>query len=245
MQLKVVKILLLATLAGICSCQSCTLPTTADLERVLKEILQDDDGSNVPDVTVMRLHPVCLAFDTAQDRYRAVSVVVEYTCTGNVGRCPSGNAVEQIEAECDDGTWSNEVEGSTDFTRSPTPEANFSTSTRQDCAFCVSFELDKESELPFQSPDNVTHCVGESLNTCMCTISIITENCWCIFPQPVTHLAVKVSWDALEQVLVIAVTSTITPCVWMNASVLSSQTLPMSVYVHLGLLDSTVQRVRL
>ena len=54
-----------------------------------------------------------------------------------------------------------------------------------------------------------------------------------------THLAVKVSWDALDQVLTDAVTSTITPCVWMNAPVLSSQILPMSVYVHLGLLDST------
>ena len=58
-----------------------------------------------------------------------------------------------------------------------------------------------------------------------------------------THLAVKVSWDALDLVLTDAVTTTITPCVWMNASVLSSQTLPMSVYVHLGLLDSTVLRV--
>ena len=58
-----------------------------------------------------------------------------------------------------------------------------------------------------------------------------------------THLAVKVSWDALDQVLTDAVTSTITPCVWMNAPVLSSQTMPMSVYVHLGLLDSTVLRV--
>ena len=44
-------------------------------------------------------------------------------------------------------------------------------------------------------------------------------------------------------VLTVAVTTTITPCVWMNAPVLSSQTLPMSVYVHLGLLDSTVLRV--
>ena len=54
-----------------------------------------------------------------------------------------------------------------------------------------------------------------------------------------THLAMKVSWDALDQVLTDAVTTTITPCVWMNVPVLSGQTLPMSVYVHLGLLDST------
>ena len=46
------------------------------------------------------------------------------------------------------------------FTRSQTPEANFSTSTRQDCAFCVSSELDEQAELFFSS-DSVTHCVGE------------------------------------------------------------------------------------
>ena len=169
MQLKVVKILLLATLAGICSCHSCTLPTNEDLEEVISDIIQVSDSSSTPVVNVMRLHPVCLAFGTMQERYRAVSVVVEYTCNDNPS-CPSGTVVEQIEAECDDGTWSNVVEGSTEFTRSQTPEANFSTSTREDCAFCVSPELNEASALSL-SPDSVTHCVGESLNTCALYLS--------------------------------------------------------------------------
>ena len=169
MQLKVVKILLLATLAGICSCESCTLPTTEDLEDVIADIIEADDSSSTPTVNVMSFHPVCLAFDDVQDRYRAVSVLVEYRCTGNPS-CPSGTVVEQIESECSNGVWSNTVQGSPEFTRSPTPEANFSTSTRQDCAFCVSPELVKEAPLSL-SPDNVTHCVGESLNTCALYLS--------------------------------------------------------------------------
>ena len=156
-------VLVVATVAGICSCQMCTLPTNGDLEGVIENIIESDDGSSTPTVNVMSFHPVCLAFDEVEDRYRFVSVVVEYTCSDNPS-CPPGPAVEQIESECDDGDWSYIVFGVPVHTRSPTPEANFSTSTRQDCVFCVSPELDVASELHF-SPDNVTHCVGESVTT--------------------------------------------------------------------------------
>ena len=152
-------VLVVATVAGICSCQMCTLPTNGDLEDVIADIIEADDSSSTPNVNVMSFHPVCLAFDNIQDHYRAVSVLVKYTCTGNPS-CPSGTAVEQIESECVNGVWSNTVQGSTEFTRSQTPEANFSTSTREDCAFCVSPELDVEAGLSL-SPDSVTHCVGE------------------------------------------------------------------------------------
>ena len=64
-------------MAGICSCQKCTLPTNEDLEGVIEEILRGDDSSSTPNVNVMRFHPVCLAFDDVQSCYRAVSVVVE------------------------------------------------------------------------------------------------------------------------------------------------------------------------
>ena len=152
-------VLVVATVAGICSCQKCTLPTSGDLESLIRDIIQEADFSSKPSVDVMSFHPVCLTLDEVQDRYRAVSVIVEYTCSGNT-RCPLGTAVEQIESECDNGVWSNVVQGSAEFIRSQTPEANFSTSTRQDCVFCVSPELDVEVELHF-SPDSVTHCVGD------------------------------------------------------------------------------------
>ena len=163
-------VLVVATVVGICSCQKCTLPSNTDLEVVIRDIIEANDGSGTPTVNVINFHPVCLAFDDVQDHYRGVSVLVEYTCTNNPS-CPSGTVVEQIESECDNGVWSNVVMGSLDFTHSQTTEATFSTSTRQDCAFCVSPELDVEAELSLL-PDNVTHCVGEYV-TC------IAKSVWC------------------------------------------------------------------
>ena len=162
-------VLVVATVAGICSCQPCTLPTSGDVEDVIVGIIEAADSSNVPNVNIIRFHPVCLAFDDVQDHYRAVSVVVEYTCNANPS-CPSGTVVEQIESECSNGIWFNVLEGTPEFSRSQTPEASFSTSTREDCVFCVSPELIAQAELSY-SPDSVTHCVGESLNTCALYLS--------------------------------------------------------------------------
>ena len=166
-------VLVVATVAGMCSCQQrCTLPTNENLDGVIEGVLRAEaaDSSSTPTVNVMRFHQVCLAFDDVQSRYRAVSVVVEYTCSGHT-ICASGTLVEQIESECgNDGEWSNLVRDSPEFTRSPTPEASFSTSTREDCVFCVSPELDEEAGLSLL-PDSVTHCVGESLNTCALYLS--------------------------------------------------------------------------
>ena len=170
-------VLVVATVAGICSCQMCTLPTSGDLEDVITNIFQADDSVTTPNVDVMSFHPVCLAFDDVQDHYRAVSVLVEYTCSGH-SSCPSGAAVEQIESECSSGVWSNTVRGSPEFTRSTTPEASFSTSTRQDCVFCVSPDLVEQAGLSL-SPDSVTHCVGESLNTC--TLYLSSQGIACVY----------------------------------------------------------------
>ena len=185
-------VLAVATVAGICSCQKCTLPTNNDLEEVIKDIFTDD-GSSTPDVDVMSFHLVCLAFDEVQDRYRAVSVLVEYTCRSNPS-CPSGTVVEQIESECSNGVWSNVVLGSTENTRSQTTEASFSTPTRENCSLCVSHELGATLSL---TSDSVTHCVGQYITRQSVPF---TDSCLllCIFPQTVTHLAVKVICDALD-----------------------------------------------
>lgn len=71
----------------------------------------------------------------------------------------------------------------------------------------------------------------------------MTSDSMAMFPQAVIHLVMKVSCDVMDQVLTNAVTFTTIPCVWMNVQVLSSQTQPMSVYVQLELLDTTVLRV--
>ena len=150
-------VLLVVVVAGVCPCQDCSFPTNGDLEEVISEIIETGSSSTDAVVNVMRFHPVCLAFGAQQDRYRLVSVVVEYTCSGNTN-CPSGTAVEQIESECDSGVWSNTVQGSVFDTRSVPPDANFTTTTREDCSFCLSPEL--ASNLG-PTTDSVTHCVGK------------------------------------------------------------------------------------
>ena len=153
-------VLVVAVVAGICSCQDCSFPTNDDLEEVIANVIRSGDSPTPPTVTVARFHPVCLAFGAQQDRYRLVSVVVEYTCSGNTN-CLSGTAVEQIESECDSGVWSNTVQGSTENTRSVPPDASFNTTTREDCSFCLTAEL--ANNIISVTTNNVTHCVGECI----------------------------------------------------------------------------------
>lgn len=152
MPLKVVKILLLATVIGICSGQDCSLPNNYDLEVVIKDIFNESK----PLIDVLSFHPVCLAFGEVQNRYRAVSVVVNYTCSG-ASTCSSGISEEQIESDCVAGVWSNMVLGVTQNNRSQNPQASFTTTARENCAFCASPDHEL---IDFFSPDSVTHCVG-------------------------------------------------------------------------------------
>jgi len=116
----------------------CSEITEAALENVIRKNIPTRADPHTPTVVdVLSFHPVCLAYSQERDRYRFVSVVVEYTCTGNAN-CPSGTAVEQFESQCKSGTWSHSVQGDVDNTRTVNPTANFSTTTREDCAFCFS-----------------------------------------------------------------------------------------------------------
>ena len=164
--------LFVALVAGICSSQQeCLFPTNDDLVQVISEIFRTGDSPTPPTVTLLRFHPVCLAFGRQQDRYRLVSIVVEYTCSGNTN-CPSGTVVEQIESQCNDGVWSNVVLGSTENTRLVTPDADFSTTTREDCSLCLSPEL--ANSVVGVTTDNVTHCLGKCITgyDCMSKLTI-------------------------------------------------------------------------
>ena len=147
---------------GLASCQmamDCALPTDSEIEAVLREIIPTGDSPSTPDINVISFTPRCLAVSQQRDRYRAISILVNYTCTGNT-LCPAGGmGEEQIESECVNGVWSNEVLGSAEFTRDISPEdASASVPTRQDCAFCASPTLAMASEI---QSDDVYHCVGE------------------------------------------------------------------------------------
>ena len=112
--------------------------------------------------------------------------MVEYTCTGHFN-CPSGTAVEQFDSQCNSGAWSRSVQGDVDNTRTVNPTANFSTTTREDCAFCFSPALASNLRL---TTDNVTHCVGRYMKPSseVCSI-VVGDN----LPQHVIHPAMRVS----------------------------------------------------
>ena len=150
---------MLASLSlGPASCQSdCAYPAGSDLEDVIMSSIPTGDNPATPTVDVLDFHPVCLAYSQERDRYRYVSVVIEYTCTGNAN-CPSGTAVEQFESQCSGGAWSHSVQGDVDNTRTENPTANFSTTTREDCAFCFSPATAAAFSI---TTDDVTHCVGK------------------------------------------------------------------------------------
>ena len=153
------KILLVALVAGLCSSQDCAFPTTSQLEEVISEIIPIGDGSvTTPTVNLADFHVVCLAYGEEENLFRFISVVVNYTCTGN-SRCDAVEGLEQIEAGCLNGNWSDNVQGHTDNIRSMTTEASFTTTPREDCSFCFSTEI--ANTISTISTDPVTHCVGE------------------------------------------------------------------------------------
>ncbi|CAI7992907.1 Sushi, von Willebrand factor type A, EGF and pentraxin domain-containing protein 1 [Geodia barretti] len=152
-------VLLFSLLASNVTCQDCIYPTQQDIEDVIEQIVAyPDESSDVVSVDVTNFHVVCLAFGYDKDLYRAVSVIVEYTCSGG-SNCPMGTqVVEQIESECEAGNWStvHSVRDSTAYTRSET-NADFSTAVRENCSLCLSNTLAERVSL---TTDPVTHCVA-------------------------------------------------------------------------------------
>ena len=152
---------LVALLVASVSCQEldCAFPTNSDIDRIVSNAIQSADTPAEPTITLIGdFHTVCLAFSEQKDRYRAISVLVQYTCEDN-SNCPSGTVAEQFEAQCNDNNeWTNNVLGSTVFTRTMFPSATTSTQRREDCSFCASPE--KANDVG-TTTDAVTHCVGE------------------------------------------------------------------------------------
>ena len=172
-------VLLAPYLLGFASCQrDCAFPTNSDLEVVITGIIETGDSPATPVINVVRYHPLCLAFSRERDRYRAVSVLVEYTCTGNTN-CQGDMLLEQIESECDSGVWSNAVLGNNEHLRRRDPVSTFSTNTREDCSFCVSPTLANVLIIPpSYFPDDVHHCICEL--TIMLTWPVVNEHILCI-----------------------------------------------------------------
>ena len=137
--------------------RNCAFPTSSDLEEIIAIHFTSGDSPQTPTVDVLDFHPVCLAYSEEQGRYRAVSMVVKYTCTGSA-QCPSGTAVDQFESECNNrGVWTANA-GFTTSIRTTDPTANFLTATRRECSFCYSPFVATTFSI---TTDTVTHCVGK------------------------------------------------------------------------------------
>ena len=190
MHLTIVAVLIVVlTASGASSQIDCPEITEAELETVIKDGIPEHRDLGTPTVDVLDFHPVCLAYGPERDRYRYVSVVVEYTCTGNSeeSNCPTGTAVEQFDSQCNGGKWSHSVQSNVDIARTVNPTANFSTTTREDCAFCFPPTLATSLSL---ITDPVTHCLGRYMNPFaeFCSIGL-GDN----LPQHVIHPAMMVS----------------------------------------------------
>ena len=154
-------VLTFATVLGAlpCAYQQCFPPEVEDLEGVVASIVQIGDGSQMPVVDLTSFNVVCRAYSSQEGLLRYVSVVVNYTCTGH-SNCPPDTAVEQIESGCQGGSWTDTVSGSSEPSeiRTQTPEADLSTTARDDCSVCFSPLLATDQGA---TTDPVTHCVGE------------------------------------------------------------------------------------
>lgn len=163
--------------AQIRGCNESALNTESSLRRSIELALggASSGGANetvasiAPStITIHRQHTVCLAAAEVRDEYRFASVVVSFTCEGDLpegsqlGTYCSANYTSQFDLECEPSTleWvPSNVTGTTNFYE--TAHATFNTTLDRFCSFC----LDPASLQPAGLVDTVTHCYGESLSS--------------------------------------------------------------------------------
>ena len=175
-----------ASLVRVIHCQdACEKITTNDLGRsnmlqntglVAATLTPTGEGSNGVDVRILNMTIVCEAQHEMQDRYRYTSVVVSFNCVTTDDRVPECNdssvvLTEQFDFGCVSGTWSPVILTVSTAARSANPTATLSTGLDTGCILCVNPSNSEAAFLP--SPvDNVTHCVGEFLD------SIVGTSCY-------------------------------------------------------------------
>ena len=149
--------LLTTTTAQLNDCELSDLFNGGTLETQMSTAITSGDTPSPPVVTVLRNRTVCLSVGPTRDKFSSISLVIEYTCTGNAF-CPSGQAVEQFDFGCNNqGEWSFIQFSDVDSGRTTNPVANFDTPLRTDCGAC--FPVHPNQEDP-PTIDPVTHCHG-------------------------------------------------------------------------------------
>ena len=169
---------LTTTTAQLNDCELSDLFNGGTLETQMSTAITEGDTPS-PTITVLRNHTVCLSVGPTRDKFSSISLVIEYTCTGNAF-CPSGQAVEQFDFGCNNqGEWIFGQFSNFDAGQEQNPEANFDTTLRMDCGVCFSV-----SQSPDNPPDPVTHCHGRPhtvllASEChdLCLLCLLTTEC--------------------------------------------------------------------
>ena len=117
----------------------CPLPTVADIERGLADLLQNADAGGAPyDPTVSSHNYTCLAQGSTKDNYRRVSIIATFT-----PKSGQPQQTQHFQLECLSGTWSAVTNDGLE-----TPPSN--PKQRRDCFTCV----------PENSLGDSNHCFG-------------------------------------------------------------------------------------
>ena len=148
-------VLLPSTLA-----QSCNRITAGDLgsssapssEGLVAEILALEEQQPDLQVQILRYNLVCESIADRPDRFRFLSVVVEYLRNGSTIQ-------SQFEFSCGEimpgvSMWKIMVSGSTEDTVTTPPDAALNTTLRRDCHQCLS------PQRSGSSANNPEHCLG-------------------------------------------------------------------------------------
>ena len=118
---------------------SCPLPTVAEIERELIQLLIQADGAGSYAPNVLSYNFTCLAQGSTRDTYRRVSIIATFTPNNGVAE-----RTEHFQLECSSGTWSARTNDGFG-----TPPSN--PMLRTDCLTCVPENLGGDSN----------HCLGK------------------------------------------------------------------------------------
>ena len=145
---------------------------TASTEGLISEAFVVQSGDNNagqrPLVLLLGYNVVCLATGSTRDTYQFVSVVANFSCSGTQSECDGSTLLSQFEFGCVNGgsgsEWSPSIQGSAVGIRTTPADGTLNTSTRTDCAICIS---------PTRSnlANNTNHCLRMSFSRiCECRV---------------------------------------------------------------------------
>ena len=157
----------LSSTVAVRNCNLADLFASDTLEILLTTALAEDNNPGRLNITVHRNHTVCLSVGELIEKVNSISLLIDYSCTGN-SNCPgdgsSGRGTEQFDFGCDtNGQWIVGKFSDYQAAREENPSANFETPLRKYCDACFRQNTTNDSSQTYLPYDQVTHCVSKSM----------------------------------------------------------------------------------